>query len=155
MTAPTTAAHHRHLSARHHWLALLIVLLLGATEAVAPGSATAQPTAGLSNSAAVDGEGRLPGAATELNVVAPTQQNGHSAPVDYRANPWRQTAAKTWAFAQCIFGVGVPIGIAWGLATTPQFWGWVAGFSPMPTWTTGAQRYGQAVKRNCRWALFG
>ncbi len=51
-------------------------------------------------------------------------------------DPWRglrYSWGKTVNFVGCIFGVGVPIGVAWGLATNPYFWRYVLGMGQLPT----------------------
>lgn len=64
------------------------------------------------------------------------------------------TAAKTRAFATCIFGVGVPIGLAWGIATNPAAWAWVTGRGAYPASIGGAaSKYMNTIKRNCAYAL--
>lgn len=46
-------------------------------------------------------------------------------------------ANKTWAFVQCIVGVGVPIGLAWAIVSNPPLVAWLAGRGPLPGTTGG------------------
>lgn len=153
MFTSTTTAPAPRLSTLRTTLLTVLAALLAAALTLVPSTATAQPVGDPTRATTVVVPDYDTGA--HQFPVAPATGHEPSPAIDYRANPWRQTAAKTWAFTQCIFGVGVPIGIAIVLATTPQFWSYVAGASPLPTWTHGAMKYGNTVKNRCRWAIFG
>lgn len=84
----------------------------------------------------------------------PMEPRTVSAPEIQLAGAASDTAKKTAAFAGCIFGVGVPIGLAWGIATNPAAWAWVAGKGPFPASVgAAASKYMNAVKRSCAYAL--
>lgn len=70
------------------------------------------------------------------------------------ANAWGVTASKTWAFTQCIFAVGVPIGLVYAIATNPSVWAYVLGYSPKPNIGTSINRYLSFVKSRCGYALY-
>jgi hypothetical protein len=59
------------------------------------------------------------------------------------------------AFAGCITSVGVPIGVAWAIATNPAAVAWVLGRGPLPA-SVGAtvSKYLWYVKGTCGYALF-
>jgi hypothetical protein len=61
---------------------------------------------------------------------------------------------KTVAFAGCITSVGVPIGIAWTIATNPAALAWILNRGPLPA-SIGAPayRYMSYVKSTCGYAL--
>jgi hypothetical protein len=63
--------------------------------------------------------------------------------------------SKTVAFVGCIFSVGVPIGLAWYVATNPA---WIAFFlrrGPLPPTAGGAAwNYWMWVRSVCSYALF-
>lgn len=84
----------------------------------------------------------------------PMEPRTVSAPEIQLAGAASDTAKKTAAFAGCIFGVGVPIGLAWGIATNPAAWAWVANKGPFPASVgAAASKYMNAVKRSCAYAL--
>jgi hypothetical protein len=63
---------------------------------------------------------------------------------------------KLIAFAGCITGVGVPIGLAWVLIRNPSFIRFVMGAGPMPAGVGGlASKYLWYIKGTCGYALFG
>lgn len=67
------------------------------------------------------------------------------------ATPW----SKTWAFTQCIFGSGVPIGLAIAIATTPSVLAWFAGRTiNAPLGYGWAISYWKWLKSRCAYALF-
>ena len=87
----------------------------------------------------------------QVEAVSVTVSEGE---VQLVANPIVLTAKKTGAFAACIFGVGVPIGLAWGIATNPAAWAWVLGRGPWPASVGGtAARYMETIKRACKYAI--
>lgn len=153
MTIPTTAALSYRFRTVRAAIATLMALFAAAGLTLAAPPATSQPLLDPSSTSTLEAPYTI--ADPEEALVVPDLRDDHGPALGYNGNPWRQTAAKTWAFTQCIFGVGVPIGIAISLAATPQFWGFVAGYSPLPTWTHGAMKYGNTVKQRCRWAIFG
>ncbi len=63
-------------------------------------------------------------------------------------------AQKTWAFTQCIFGVGVPAGLGWSIVSNPGLLAWFAGRGPLPAGVGGAMaKYFSWIKRVCGYAL--
>lgn len=61
---------------------------------------------------------------------------------------------KTWAFVQCIFGVGVPIGVAWAMVADPALWAYFLRIGPLPA---SAGRWGYQyvnwLRNVCGYAL--
>jgi hypothetical protein len=74
-----------------------------------------------------------------------------TAPAWLQAPTWAQ---KTWAFTQCIFGVGVPIGLGWSIVSNPALLAWFAGRGPLPASAGGAAaNYLAWIKGVCGYAL--
>ncbi|MFC7962821.1 hypothetical protein [Rhodococcoides kroppenstedtii] len=66
------------------------------------------------------------------------------------------TAKKTAAFAGCIFGVGVPIGLAWAIATNAAVQAWILGGASKPLAASvggSVAKYLDRVKAMCGYAL--
>jgi hypothetical protein len=66
------------------------------------------------------------------------------------------TAKKTAAFAGCIFGVGIPIGLAWSIATSTAVQAWILGTAAKPLAASvggTVSNYLDKVKRMCGYAL--
>ena len=84
-------------------------------------------------------------------VSATGQRVLNPAPEAPKNNDWLQ---KTQAFTECIFGVGVPIGAAWGIVTNPPLLAYVMRMGPLPATTGGtAYKYIERVRNSCGYAL--
>ena len=94
-------------------------------------------------------------AASAAPAVAPTQAPAQRATLTSVSSNIYLTWNKTVAFAGCIIAVGVPIGVAWSIATNPAAIGWILKGGPMPA-TVGGTVYNYLwyVKRTCGYALF-
>ncbi|MBM4574981.1 hypothetical protein GS489_32700 [Rhodococcus hoagii] len=111
----------------------------------APESRVAAPTLTLADTAS-----------TGISIPRNTDRTTTVAATKFRAaaNPFTITAKKTAAFAGCIAGVGIPIGLAWSAATNPAVIGYVLGIRPLPASAGGlGYNYISLVKRACAYAL--
>ena len=94
-------------------------------------------------------------AASAAPRVAPTQAPTQIASMASVSSNINLTWNKTVAFAGCIIAVGVPIGVAWSIATNPAAVSWVLKGGPMPASVGGAvYNYLWYVRGTCGYALF-
>ncbi len=111
-----------------------IIAVLGVTVALSIGSVTA---------------------ASAAPSVVPTHIAAQMAPLASVSSNIYLTWSKTVAFAGCIIAVGVPIGVAWSIATNPAALGWILKGGPMPASIGGTvYNYIWFVKGTCGYALF-
>lgn len=111
-----------------------IIAALGVTAALSIGSVTA---------------------ASAAPSVVPTHVAAQISPLASVSSNIHLTWNKTVAFAGCITAVGVPIGVAWSIATNPAALGWILRGGPMPASVGGAvYKYIWFVKGTCGYALF-
>lgn len=88
---------------------------------------------------------------TSMDVLPEAPVFDTPAPEAPKNNDWLQ---KTQAFTECIFGVGVPIGAAWGIVTNPPLLAYVMRMGPLPASTGGtASKYIERVRNSCGYAL--
>jgi len=128
--------------------ALTVTALLTLGLGTIGASAAAPPTIEPAKVAVVQAQSGLPTAHPVITQIAPASV---AAPHVARATPW----SKTWAFTQCIFGSGVPIGIALAIATTPAILAWFAGRAVnAPLGYGWAISYWKWLKGRCAYALF-
>lgn len=72
-------------------------------------------------------------------------------PIPQDNNEWLD---KTAAFTECIFGVGVPIGVAWAVATNPALLMYVMRVGPLPVGVPKTTLdYVERIKSRCAYAL--
>lgn len=122
------------------------------TAGVNPASASSASPVGVSAvQPAVKGQLSLsagvPSSTVSISASAPTRTG-----VAVSTKTWAQ---KTRAFAVCIFAVGIPVGVAIGIAWNPQVWAWVIGRGPWPASVGGfASAWLNTAKRSCAYALF-
>lgn len=87
------------------------------------------------------------------SLIQVVQHRGTRAHYPITADPtW---VSKTWAFVQCIFGVGVPIGAAWAMVADPALWAYFLRIGPLPA-SAGRWGYGYVtwLRNVCSYALF-
>ena len=132
-----TTTHRRVMARVVTWISAMSVAV-----AIAFGVASAQPA-----SAAP------PRAAVTVTSVAQPMTLYVAAAKPAASNAWGVTASKTWAFTQCIFAVGVPIGLVVAIATNPATWAYVLGYTPQPNLGGSINRYLSFVKSRCGYSL--
>lgn len=137
-------------------IARAAALTMAVLVAAGPGVSQAAPTtaehsAATGSTQAVPAELGKPSGSLNLAAAALVDSVKVSSNRTAAASPW----SKTWAFTQCIFGTGVPIGLALGIATTPSVVAWFAGRAVNPPLAYGwATSYWYWLKSRCSYALF-
>ena len=136
-----------------------ILATIAATAALAIGAAVAGPAIEASAVPAVTTANAVRATTTQsslhtvttkvVTVSAPSVMPAASTMA--AANWWDKTAA----FVGCIFGVGVPIGLAWSVATNPAWLAFFLGRGPLPASAGGAAyNYWNWIRSTCAYALF-
>lgn len=87
--------------------------------------------------------------ASSITLAAGT---GSSLQIGMATKPW---AEKVKAFTQCIFAVGIPVGVALSLIGNPAAWSFIIGQGAKPLMVSPAMyNYMIWVKQRCSYALF-
>jgi len=145
---------HRQNARRRPALATIAAtaaLAIGATVAGPAAEASAAPAASTAHTVrATSTQPTLHTVATKPGTVS--SASAIPASNTMAADNWWD---KTAAFVGCIFGVGVPIGLAWAIATNPAWIAFFLGRGPLPASAGGAAyNYWNWIRSTCAYALF-
>jgi len=122
------------------------ILILAVAVSVAPVFAIGPA---VTASASIE-RGSITTGATNQAVAASTPTIANS-PVASSAKPW---GARMRAFTQCVFGVGIPAGVAVAIVTNPAVAAWIVRKGPWPASVGGtASKYLGWIKSVCGYAL--
>lgn len=145
-TTPSWSPRLRRLLALSLGLFLALGLTMGG---VGPALANPSGATQVAKISVVEATGASMGVETPLSGVLA----GPVADSVVADNTW---LSKTRAFTACIFSVGIPIGAAIAIVTTPAVFWWMINRGGWPGASVGAAaaRWLNFAKRNCAYALF-